>query len=118
MRAVLGRSRARELLERVAPAGNAELREIFGVQQDHPPATLDPPVPVILSVDRGVELIVGADGHEEELPGLERAARDRMHQKVCAAGVGVELPLARRVGFWRGWRSRRHARDPVRYNRC
>ncbi len=77
----------------------AQLGQVLGVHQDHAAAARDAAVPVIQAVERGVVLVMAADGLQHQVPlrraqVLQRADREPATADVCLEGPGVP----RRVG--------------------
>src|SRR4029077_16820872 len=54
--------------------------------------------PVIQPVDRGVELVMTANGHEDVPVGSEIVIGNRADGEVRLPGAGDEVAMARRVG--------------------
>src|ERR1039458_7241600 len=50
-------------------------------------------IAVVLSVDRGVELVVAADAHHQQFAGAKIVRGEGMQEKVGLAGLGAELLL-------------------------
>ena len=65
----------------------------FGVEESNAEAVGDTAIAVVFAVDRGVELVVAADGGEEELVGGEVVLRDGVDGEFGAGVGGVEFAL-------------------------
>ena len=76
----------------------AALGEVVGVGEEDHAATGDAAVAVVEAVDGGVELVVAADGHEEEFAGPLVEVGQREPSEAGLGRGGVPAALAGRVG--------------------
>ncbi len=78
----------------------AALGHVLLVHEQHAPLARDAPVPVVVVVDGGVELVVAAHGHHHQLAGLQLALvfLELGGGEVGLAILGGELPLAGAIG--------------------
>src|SRR6478752_691070 len=83
----------------VGAVGESEVLGVLGVDHDDAAAALDAAVAVVEAVDRGVVLVVGAQGLEQEPALGEFGVLDRCGGEVRLAGGGGEAAfVAGRVG--------------------
>ena len=83
-----------ELRDQVDPLAlaQAERGDVGGVDENHPAAALHAAVAVVEAVDRGVVLVVAAQGLQHQPPPRYRHPLQRIDREVGLAGAGVELP--------------------------
>ena len=77
---------------------DAQLVQVGAVQQHDPPLVRDSPIAIAQTVNGGVELIVRADGHHEEMSRCEVVTRERVHGEMRFARRRRERSFARSVG--------------------
>ena len=77
---------------------NALCLHVFQVEEDDPAFVVNASVAIIESVDGGVELVVTAEGLEEELTGLGFHGGKVGGEEVGFLIVGIELSLFDGVG--------------------
>src|SRR5271156_1255345 len=67
------------------------------IQKESPPAAKDAAIAIVQSVDRGVELIVAANGRQQKFAGLQLMLRDWTNGKLRLAGACLENALLRGI---------------------
>ena len=70
---------------------------VVRVHEDDAPAVIDAAITVVQTVDRGVELVVAADRHHDELTRLEFVPRDRINGELRLADTVVEFAFIARL---------------------
>src|SRR6185436_2361176 len=77
----------------------AQLFDVTGIHEHDPAATLDAAVAITEPVDRGIELIMTAQGLQDQMTRRHLQRLDRRHGELCTPGVGRESTRVPR-GVW------------------
>src|SRR5580704_16182918 len=76
--------------------GQATLSDVFGIHEDDPTSVIDSTIPIVQSVDGGVELVVRSNRHQNIVANLHWKTVDRVDGKRCFAGLSGKLTFVPR----------------------
>ena len=74
------------------------LSHVFRIQEHHSPSVVDAAIAIVIAVDGGIELVVGADAGQHELSGLHGQGLDLADGEFGFAARGTKLALFGRDG--------------------
>ena len=69
---------------------------VIRIHEEHATSVVNAAIPIVQTIDVGVELIVRSDRHQNEFSRFQFVARDRMHGEKRFADFVVKLPLITR----------------------